>query len=95
MNHRSNIDRDEEKDMAEPTSGRVTGLAVDPSDPSRPDDTFIFNDAYKTGLPSSETFLQAVQLEPVNDFANAQPFVPDHDLPYSNSFTCIPDSVPF
>jgi hypothetical protein len=29
--------------MAEPVSGRVTGLAVDPSDPSRPDDTFVFN----------------------------------------------------
>src|SRR5262245_822946 len=29
--------------MAEPISGRVTGIAVDPSDPNHPDDTFVFN----------------------------------------------------
>jgi hypothetical protein len=29
--------------MAEPISGRVTGIAVDPSNPNHPDDTFVFN----------------------------------------------------
>ena len=105
--------------MTNPSNGRITGLAVDPSDPSRPDDTFVFNvtgddkgntsywhvDGFTggvfvasvaTALPYIETSLPAVQFEPVvNDFANAQPLVPSHDLSYNNSFECIPAGMPF
>lgn len=112
--------------MAGTVSGRVTGIAVDPSDPSRagqlfhfnldllaergeddpslPDNTFdfrttggegntssagwpdgftggVFVATNAAGLPLTDTALPAVQSDPVHDFS------------YSNSFTCIPDSV--
>jgi hypothetical protein len=121
-------------------SGRVTGIAVDPSDPSRsiqlfhfnlemlaehaeddpslPDDTFDFKTASggesntsaagwpdgftggvfvatnAAGLSLTDTALPAVQFDPaLDDLASAQPFASGHDLSYSNSFSCIPDSV--
>jgi hypothetical protein len=126
--------------MAGTVSGRVTGIAVDPLDPSSPsqlfhfnldllaerreddrslpDDTFDFKtasgdkgntssagwpDGFTGGvfvatnaadLPLTDTALPAVQFDPaLYGFATTQPFAPGHDLSYSNSFTCIPDSV--
>jgi hypothetical protein len=124
--------------MAQPASGRVTGLAVDPSDPSRPGELFRFNldlvadraegdqsrpgdtfvfkttpgdtsfagwhDGFTGGvfvagngpeLPHITTAPPAVQFEAlIDDFANAQPVMAGDELSYSNSFTCIPASVP-
>lgn len=125
--------------MAGTVSGRVTGIAVDPSDPSHssqlfhfnldllaergeddpslPDDTFDFKttggegntasagwpDGFTggvyvatnaPGLPLTDTSLPAVQFDPaLDDLASAQPFASGHEFSYSNSFSCIPDSV--
>lgn len=97
--------------MAAPTSGRVTGLAIDPSDPSYPDDKFDFtrtpgpDDTSSAGSwPDGFTGGVFVATNSVAADKTGLPYGDDfayaqpmtsHELAYGNSFTCIPDNGTF